>query len=477
MSQRTAHILLAVLLMLALGRYVLVSHYVHPFADDWSYTVAGMESPLFKRLVQEHRSWNGRWFSNILVLINPMVLGLGPGLFIYRLVPLFLLGVTFLGALALWHELFRRTAERSHGVVAASLFLLLYLQLMPDLSEGIYWYTGAVSYQLPSALLLLLAASWSRFFREESTVTKGILLFANGLLTAMIAGCSETHMVLTVLLYGGLFVWKWRSNGAVPTVLLVFFLFAIGLGLFMFLAPGNEVRAANFPDRGRVLHTLIYATLHTGRFVLTWALSPALLAASLVWSHHVRRAGITVGKGLSPVLVLLVTGMVIFLLMALPFWATGILGQHRTVNVACLLFLLGWSLFVATMARHTVVERLLTMVSAPGRQRMVWAMLIGVLFLTGNGLRVSGDLIEGRLAQYDRSVSARYEAMRTAVASGAAELRLEAIDPMPCSLRILDAGPDPGHWGNSQLVRYFGGSDLRLIVGAESTTGPAQGPR
>jgi hypothetical protein len=114
------------------------------------------------------------------------------------------------------------------------------------------------------------------------------------------------------------------------------------------------------------------------------------------------------------------------------------------------------------------------MVAAPVRQRMVWAVFFVALFFTGNGFRAGVDLQEGRLGHYDRGVSARYEAIRTAVASGAAELRLEAIDPMPRSLRILDAGPDPGHWGNSQLVRYFGGSDLRLIVGSESTTGPAQ---
>jgi hypothetical protein len=474
MSQRTAHILLAVLLSLAVGRYLLVTLYIHPFADDWSYTVAGMESPLLQRLVQEHRSWNGRWFSNILVLNNPMVLGLEQGLFLYRTVPVMLLGLTFVGAFLLWRELFQRTADRCHGILAASLFLVLYLQLMPDLCEGIYWYTGAISYQLPSALLLMLMASWSRYFREQGRWTRGWSILANGLLTAMIAGCSETHMVLMVLFYGALILWKWRTDGTAPKVLLVFSLFAIALGLFMFLAPGNAVRAANFPERGRLLHTLTYATLHTGRFVLTWLVSPALLAASVVWALFVRRSGIAVDRSIAPGGVLLVTGMVVFLLMALPFWSTGILGQHRTVNVACILFLPGWALFLATVGRYALVERLLAMVAAPVRQRMVWAVFFVALFFTGNGFRAGVDLQEGRLGHYDRGVSARYEAIRTAVASGAAELRLEAIDPMPRSLRILDAGPDPGHWGNSQLVRYFGGSDLRLIVGSESTTGPAQ---
>ncbi|MFN6116376.1 MAG: DUF6056 family protein, partial [Flavobacteriales bacterium] len=300
MSLRSADILLAVLLSLAVGRYLLETLYIHPLADDWSYTVAGMESPLLQRLVQEHRSWNGRWFSNILVLNNPMVLGLEQGLFLYRTVPVMLLGLTFVGAFLLWRELFQRTAARCHGILAASLFLVLYLQLMPDLCEGIYWYTGAISYQLPSALLLMLMASWSRYFREQGRWTRGWSILANGLLTAMIAGCSETHMVLMVLFYGALILWKWRTDGTAPKVLLVFSLFAIALGLFMFLAPGNAVRAANFPERGRLLHTLTYATLHTGRFVLTWLVSPALLAASVVWALFVRRSGIAVDRSIAP---------------------------------------------------------------------------------------------------------------------------------------------------------------------------------
>ncbi len=476
MSQRTAHILLAVLLTLALGRYVLVSRYVHPFADDWSYTVAGMESPLFQRLVQEHRSWNGRWFSNILVLNNPMVLGLDQGLFIYRLVPVFLMALTFMGVLLLWRELFLTSAARAQGIVAAALFLVLYIQLMPDLSEGIYWYTGAVSYQLPTALLFLLLASWSRYVRENRVAVRRWLLLANALLTAVIAGCSETHMVLTVLLYVGLLAWKWRSSMEVRNVLWIFFLLAVGLGLFMYLAPGNAVRAANFPERGRPLHTLLYATLHTGRFLLTWSLSPALLAASLVWLFFVRRSGITVGKGISPVMVLLATGSVIFLLMALPFWATGILGQHRTVNVACSLFLPGWFLFLATVAPHPYLDRVVAFVTATARQRLVWAVLFAAVFFTGNGYRAGADLVDGRLAHYDQGVRMRYEAIQAAVASGEKELHLEAIDPMPRSLRILDAGPNPGHWGNSQMVRYFGGGDLQLMVEADRAIGPSPRP-
>ena len=46
------------LLLVALARYVAVAFFVHPFADDFSYAVAGMHNDLFKRLADEYQFWN-----------------------------------------------------------------------------------------------------------------------------------------------------------------------------------------------------------------------------------------------------------------------------------------------------------------------------------------------------------------------------------------------------------------------------------
>ncbi|MCB0766204.1 MAG: hypothetical protein KDB95_03240, partial [Flavobacteriales bacterium] len=55
-----------VILLLALLRHLLLALFVHPYADDYSYAVAGLGTPLVEGLLREYSSWNGRYASNIL---------------------------------------------------------------------------------------------------------------------------------------------------------------------------------------------------------------------------------------------------------------------------------------------------------------------------------------------------------------------------------------------------------------------------
>ena len=70
--ERRFSIVIGALLALALARYIILAFYVHPFADDFSYAVAGMRTELLPRLWDEYNLWNGRWFSNIMVLRGPL---------------------------------------------------------------------------------------------------------------------------------------------------------------------------------------------------------------------------------------------------------------------------------------------------------------------------------------------------------------------------------------------------------------------
>jgi hypothetical protein len=247
-------------------------------------------------------------------------------------------------------------------------------------------------------------------------------------------------------------------------VALFFLALSLGLAAFMAMAPGNAVRAAHFPERGQLLHTMIWGGLQTARFVVTWVTEPVLLMASVLWVTMDRRLGLTERWNLPVWWVLAALLGVLWLLMALPYWATGILGQHRTVNVACSLFLPGWLLFLSMALRGARWTDVLGHLGSPRMQRWTWALFVGAVFLVGSGRRVGMDLLSGRLAHYDAGVMERYAAIQQAIARGEQELHLDEVQPMPRSLRILDAGPDPEHWGNSSLVRYLGG-DLKLYVG------------
>ena len=468
-----------VLLVIALARYVAVAFFVHPFADDFSYAVAGMRTELLPRLLDEYRFWNGRWFSNILVLRGPLVLGMEKGLWLYRLVPIALLALTWGGAFALIRAIVP-ALERAQTLLGASLFLLLYLQLMPDLSEGIYWYTGAVSYQLPGALMLFLFARWIRVLCAEEQVPAGAVVF-NAVLAVIIAGCSEVHMVFMVLLHAAVIVLRWRSNGRTDRPVAIVLAVVLIAGTVMILAPGNAGRGGQFPHKHEILRTLGWGTLQTGRFLATWILSPALLIVSILflsisgWLHErsplLRRA-----FGLRPWIVIIVLVVPVFAAMALPYWGTGLLGQHRTVNATVLLFLPLWFVLLTAVDQHWLRPSGRARVLMVPRFRVIaFALLAVVVFATGSGGRVSGDLLSGTLCDFDTILSQRYQLIEQAKQQGNNEVMLPKLATTLRSLRYIDGAHDPEQWINRSIAYYFETDTMDVRIGAEP--GTFTGPR
>ena len=60
-------------LILCLLPYFLLFAYCHPSGDDFSYAILGSKQGLFPALIDEYNLWNGRYFSNVFVLKNPLI--------------------------------------------------------------------------------------------------------------------------------------------------------------------------------------------------------------------------------------------------------------------------------------------------------------------------------------------------------------------------------------------------------------------
>ena len=466
MSGRFPRILFLVLLGVVLARYVVLACYVHPFADDFSYAVAGMRTELLPRLWDEYNLWNGRWFSNILVLRGPLVLGMERGLALYRTVPVLLMLLTWVCSFSLVRA-FAPRLERWRAATAAGVFLVVFLQLMPDLSEGVYWYTGAVTYLLPGALLLLLLSCWvlwSRPSGEAVGMGRAIVL---GALGAVIAGCNEVHMVLLVLGIAAVLVVRSKALGRIDRSVLAILAIVVLAALVMVLAPGNAGRGGQFPLRHQFFHSLGWGALQTARFLASWALSPTLLLVSVLYLINLRtmKDGLVFTRSIGPWSALALVVVPVFFVMVLPYWSTGLLGQHRTVNAALLFVLPCWFIALAIWDRHWFRSGTrVRPVVGRSFERLVQVILLFVLFFTGSGGRVSHDLWNGNAQAFDAALMERYERIEQARDEGATEVVLPRPSPLPESLRYLDASPDPGQWINRSLAYYFYADTMAIVI-------------
>lgn len=455
------------LALLALARYLWLACYVHPYADDLSYAFVGMRTDLLDRLLQEYRFWNGRYFSNLLVLRGPITLGWEQGLLLYRIVPVLLLLGTWWSAYRFIHAFVGDDLERPAAALSSLIFTLLFLNAMPDLSEGIYWYTGAVTYQLANALTLLLAAAWCRHvrsgWRSPAWRMAGMVV-----LTILICGSNELHMAWVVLGHAGLLVWQrvttGRWNGWVVSLLVL----SLACLVMIALAPGNAVRGAHFPQKQQFWHTLFTSLVQTGRFVGTWLFTTLLLPVSVVFLLWFRRWGhIPAWCRMDRWVALAIPFGTVFVGMVLPYWSTGILGQYRTVNASLFLFLPAWFVALAVWDVQVFRARWSIQLVIP-RLTTITLLVCALFFVWGNDRHVTTDLLSGRAARWETAMASRYQQVRGAVQRGDRSLELPPLDPMPRSLTIVQPGPDPASWLNRSLAQYFGNEDLRISVRSAS---------
>ncbi len=470
MMRRVPQLTIFLVLLAVLARHIWLATYVHPYGDDFSYAYNGMRSVLADRLLLEYQNWNGRYFSNILVLRGPLNAGSDLGLILYRCVPVLLIGLLVHATWSLLRT--ARLMERSgmSSLIVAMAGVAIYIHLMPHAGEGLYWYTGAVTYLLPGIFLLYLGVVVLRFARAKNQWETGAWSVLAMLLVVAIAGSNELAMVYMVLVAAVALIMSFRGEKRLRLLFLGVFITSVICGLIVYLAPGNTVRGDYFAHAKEPLRTVAYAAAQTVRFAGYWMLSPVFVLSTIVILDWARRRADThpMFSWLSRVdrrLVLLALLGAMFIGMALPYWSTGILGQHRTVNATLFIFLpLAWLAFLVWDVQVFRPKAWSLPLAAPRYRPLLLAVMAFFLFFGRHDGDVTSDLFSGRAARYDAQCLERYVLVQEAIASGASELDLEVLSDPPKSLSVLDLSVDPGHWMNTSLVLYFGGKHLQILA-------------
>ena len=164
-------VLLAVLL-LSLVPLLALSFYSYPAVDDFSYGLythhAWVETGSLIRVLKyavgevkdTYQNWQGTYAAVGLFSLHPGIFGEQW----YFLTAFFILGALIAGSAALCRVLVYDLlgGDRYDWGIVTSMLLLLSIQCMPSLSQGIYWFNGGSFYLFFHAAMLLYLASMLR---------------------------------------------------------------------------------------------------------------------------------------------------------------------------------------------------------------------------------------------------------------------------------------------------------------------------
>lgn len=446
-----------ILLMAALlAPYIALCFFAHPMADDYSYAHEALTLGYWPSQLHEFLHWNGRYTSNLLVLGSPLIWHSFAG---YRLAALALILLTLLSAYFLISSIWDNSLSFSQKLLGALVFSTLLLGMLPSLAEGIYWFTGAVSYQFGSIAATIYAGLMFRYMQRRYLGNKNLHIALCILTLFITIGFNEVLMLMMLATH--ILVWlSLNKQDKLRSYLFRLMLCAVLFSFIMILAPGNSTRSMYFSNNHRLFYSLGMTALQMIRFFITWVSFAPLILASLLFigirdTLYERSPMLRAIKGIKLWQAFSLLWLIIFLCVFPAYWNTGILGQHRTLNAACYMFIPAWFLFIHIFCNKLEIKGQ-GIIFQGKMQGFIFLLLAACLLFSGNGGNALVQLGDGEVSGFNTEMNARYAKIEEAKAQGINSVYLPILKNRPSSLFTLDIRPGCSHWINNDYALYFG---------------------
>ena len=447
--------LLTICLVIIILPYIYISFFTHPIADDLTYAFKGKNYGIFEVLKYEYLHWNGRYASNLFVILNPIAFN---SLIVYKLVPIFSIITTVLSFYFFFSSI-SDSFKKSEKFAFSLVFTLLYLYQMPIISEGIYWFTGLVTYHLGNILLLIFLALTFKYLKAKYILNKYLHVILIIVLLFIINGLNEVIMLnLLFLIFVGLII-SFRNKLISKNFFILLFIFSVIFSAIVYFAPGNSVRESLFSNNHNFISSIVNSTIQTLRFIFEWISSLPLIIVSVFYFYINKQFSEdeTLFKNsfyLLPFISVSLLFSIVFICIFPAYWATEILGQQRSVNVAYFLFLIMWFINLTVIFNKLNSKPLINRLKPEVKFFAVLLMLISFA-VTKNGLSLITDIAYHKEIQYNNLMTERFIKLSNFDKNFTETIYFEKIPNPPKTLFILDITDDSESWMNKGYNVYF----------------------
>jgi len=452
-------ILLQILLLLP---FFAICFFLWPSSDDYamSYLLADNSDSMQGVLYYLYISWGGRFATMAGAIFSPVVVN---HLWFYRTIIFLTLAILFLSVRWLMARLIINSIHHPISGLSSGLFLLLWWQTLPGVSESLYWYSGVVVYIWPLAGMFFL---WGGLLQKGNTLWHK---FGWALVAFWVIGFNEMAAGL-VLISVLLAVFnpenrRWKKGNYSMMAVTV-------MGLILLVAsPGNWQRMEIFDNSANgwdaVLISLISLIKLNGIHLqsITLWLSALLLFRVLIPDNFHEQ--LRYFLKLHPLLVLGIGQGLLLVLLFVPAWSMGINPPLRVYGFLSPLWLLwfGWLLVSAGWYFRTKLQSW-PRFTGVGFKAMVFMIALSFMVqfvkIPGGNIVFGGNVPQAwydlvfRASDYSKQMTGRELIIEKAHKDGLTQLSVPALKSPPPTIFFIDMTSDPQHWINPLYARHYG---------------------
>lgn len=448
-SDRPALIALILMAIAIAIPFILLSGYVFPVNDDFSFALNHTGSSALVATIESWHTWSGRYTGTFISSLNPLVVSDNP-LALFPVYSATAVGVTLLAFLVCAMLAFSPRLGFLRSAASGALLFALYITLCPSIAQEFYWFSSITCYTLPT-ILLLLFLSLQRFSKGPALY---VAAFAAAMLAFLLPGCNEVTAVLFVTTVAYM-AYIQRS----PRFFIYLAVAVAGI-LLVISSPGNSVRMTAQLSAHPYLWSLAVSLFQTIVWAFLWL--PTLLLATLIWLPlcGLRLAAL-------PIFRVRLRDFIIFAVVAVflshipPTLGLSSIMTDRTANALLPFYILFyfWGVSIWASSRREKIRAFFEgdFMKRRGVKLAFFYSFFAVTLLSpeGNVAEACADLFSGEAAGYHSRQLHRLDVARSEARPDTL-ITLPALEYYPGSIYVNDLPADSASTFNRDYQHVFG---------------------
>jgi hypothetical protein len=332
--------------------------YTTPLADDIFYHNYAQDKTTWEFMVHHYSTWTGRYFSNLMMAINPFTLSSNVKVYPLMMITLFLFFILSLFFLVrtlikIWSPSQKNVSNISQAFPVTLILTALFFHKMPRVTDTFYWFSGTSSHLLPLCLLFISSGLYLRGLSLPKGSMRPLSVAFVTVASFIASGSNETLAVQWIFTL--IFTFTYQRlifNRRERVLILPFFAAVIGF-LILYFAPGNAVRAKELHGGHDILLLLVKPwglILETTVRYFSIAVLVALITAFPALKYFNYNLADKI-KSKQSQWFLALFGLGVFALTFAPsVWTMGGLPPRRVLNTTYLFFLIYGTFLIVLFA-------------------------------------------------------------------------------------------------------------------------------
>ena len=466
MNQKTILLLNAVIFLFIIP-FLILFFYNHPVPEDffWSETVKYYGFSEAQKIF--YNTWSGRYFSYILLSLNPLLFKSVTGFKIYLLSFFIIFAYSIFIFISAFTKNKLNVNER---LLILFSILFLYLYSMPDVSEGLYWLTAVMIYPLGIILLMFFVVTYKKLTETKILINRNLYLTLSALLIFAVSGTSEINSALILCLNFLILFYNISKKNKLIRISIILTVLALASVLISFLSPGNLLRALEFENAHNPAYSLSMAYVFLIKNLSSWIFYSPLILFTFVLTPFLNKLIREEKRREENVSVQLLKNILVkstvilsltFFIIFFTLWNTGESPYGRTLNSALILFIFGW-FYIYYLLLQLLNGKIKKSFLVKFRSYIIVisVLVFSLLLIKKNNIRNAySDLLKGYAFSYNQKFEQRYEEI---LKDKSGNCEVDSIKNVPKSFFLYDITSDTDHFYNQWYSRYFNKNSIKL---------------